>query len=110
MTKLDSAEIPISKRPPFAAQAPIMISQDDARQGPMGHQVLYVLGFGIVGAIFANALVFIYFAWLYASGWLTTLRRARNGGALSSLLTELMSIASMNDIHLGSICCERAWE
>jgi hypothetical protein len=68
MTKFDSAEMPISKRIPFAAKAPIMISQDDARQGPMGHQILYVLGFGIAGAIFANALVFIYFAWLYASG------------------------------------------
>jgi hypothetical protein len=45
-----------------------MISQDDARQGSMGHQVLYVLGFGLAGAIVANALVFIYFAWLYASG------------------------------------------
>jgi hypothetical protein len=45
-----------------------MISQDAARQGPMGHQVLYVLGFGLAGAIFANALVFIYFAGLYASG------------------------------------------
>jgi hypothetical protein len=68
MTKFDSAEMPISKRIPFAAKAPIMISQDDAWQGPMGHQILYVLGFGIAGAIFANALVFIYFAWLYASG------------------------------------------
>jgi hypothetical protein len=67
MTGFDSAEIPISKRT-FAAEAPIMISQDEARQGPIGHQVLYVLGFGIAGAIFANALVFIYFAWLYASG------------------------------------------
>jgi hypothetical protein len=45
-----------------------MISQEAARGGPMGHQVLYVLGFGLAGAIFANALVFIYFAWLCASG------------------------------------------
>jgi hypothetical protein len=34
----------------------------------MGHQMLYVLGLGLAGAIFANTLVFIYFAWLYASG------------------------------------------
>jgi hypothetical protein len=45
-----------------------MISQDDARQRPMEHQVLYVLGFGLAGAILANMLVFIYFACLYASG------------------------------------------
>jgi hypothetical protein len=68
MTKFGSVETPISKRAPFAEDAPIMISQDDARQGPMGHQMLYVLGFGLTGAIFANTLVFIYFAWLYASG------------------------------------------
>jgi hypothetical protein len=36
MTKFDSAEMPISKRIPFAAKEPIMISQEDARQGPMG--------------------------------------------------------------------------
>ena len=66
MTKLDSVEIP--ERAHFAENAPIVVSQDDARQGPMGHQMLYVLGFGLAGAIFANGLVFIYFAWLYASG------------------------------------------
>ena len=32
---------------PFAEEAPIMISQDDARQGSMGHQLLYVLGSGL---------------------------------------------------------------
>jgi hypothetical protein len=49
-------------------KAPIMISQDDARQGPLGHRVLYVLGFGLAGAILANVLVFIYFASFYAPG------------------------------------------
>ena len=68
MTTFESTEIPISKRAPFAAKAPIMISQDDARQGPMGRRMLYVLGFQIAGAIFTNALVFTYFALLYASG------------------------------------------
>jgi hypothetical protein len=32
------------------------------------HRMLYVLGFGIAGAILTNALVFIYFAVVYASG------------------------------------------
>jgi hypothetical protein len=68
MTMLDSAEIPISKRAPFAATGRITISPDDARQGPMGRRMLYVLGFQIAGAIFTNALVFTYFALLYASG------------------------------------------
>ncbi len=66
MTKLDSAEIHTPNR--TLAKASITISQDDARQGLMGHQVLYVLGFGIAGAILANMLVFIYFASFYASG------------------------------------------
>jgi hypothetical protein len=66
MTKFDSVEI--SERAHFAENAPIVVSQDDARQGPAGHRMLYVLGFGLAGAISANGLVFIYFAWLYASG------------------------------------------
>jgi hypothetical protein len=66
MTKLDSAEIHASNR--AVAKAPFTISQDDARQGPIGHQALYVLGFGLAGAILANMLVFIYFASFYASG------------------------------------------
>ena len=66
MTKLDSAETHASNR--AVAKAPFTISQDDARQGPMGHQALYVLGFGLAGAILANMLVFIYFASFYASG------------------------------------------
>jgi hypothetical protein len=32
------------------------------------HRVLYVLGFGIAGAIVTDALVFVYFALFYASG------------------------------------------
>ena len=68
MTKFDFAEIHISKRAHFAVQAPTMISQDDARQEPTGYRVLYVLGFGLAGAIFADTLVFIYFVSFYASG------------------------------------------
>ena len=44
-----------------------MISQDDARQDPSGHRTLYVLGFGIAGAILSNTVVFIYFALFYVS-------------------------------------------
>ena len=68
MTKFDFAEIPISKRAHFPVQAPTMISQDDARQEPTGYRVLYVLGFGLAGAIFADTLVSIYFVSFYASG------------------------------------------
>jgi hypothetical protein len=65
MTKLESAEIHAPNR--AVAKTPFTISQDDARQGPIGHQALYVLGFGLAGAILANMLVFIYFASFYAS-------------------------------------------
>jgi hypothetical protein len=66
MTNLDSVEAHRLDRP--LARVPIAISQDDARQGPIGHQVLYVLGFGLAGAILANALVFIYFTSFYSAG------------------------------------------
>jgi hypothetical protein len=68
MSELDPAEKHNAKREQSAAEAPIIISQDDARQGPTGHQVLYVLGFGIVGAILANMTVFLYFLSFHASG------------------------------------------
>ena len=67
MPTLDSVDTHVSKRAPCASEAAIMISQDDARQDPSGH-MLYVLGFGLAGAILSNTLVFIYFAMFYASG------------------------------------------
>jgi hypothetical protein len=68
MTKSDSAETQNSKRAHFATPAPSMISHDDPRQDPAGRRTLYVLGFGIAGAILSNMLVFVYFASFYASG------------------------------------------
>ncbi|MGA6942885.1 MAG: hypothetical protein WBZ27_12875 [Pseudolabrys sp.] len=46
---------------------PIAISPDSARDAA-DHRVLYILGFGIAGAIVTNGLVFIYFVLFYASG------------------------------------------
>jgi len=60
-------ETRISERAHFTTPAPIMISHDDSPQDPTGRRTLYVLGFGIAGAILANTLVFIYFASFYAS-------------------------------------------
>ena len=65
MPTFDSAEMHTSERAHFAAETPIVISQNDARQDPAGYRVLYVLGFGIAGAIFANAALFAYFALFY---------------------------------------------
>jgi hypothetical protein len=46
---------------PFALDVPIAISQNDA--GPSGteHNMLYVLGFGLVGAILTNSIILVYF-------------------------------------------------
>jgi hypothetical protein len=58
MSKL-VAEQHARERAGFAAPVPISIDHAD-------HRMLYVLGFGIAGAIVTNALVFIYFALVYA--------------------------------------------
>jgi hypothetical protein len=68
MPAFDAADTRVSEHAHCASKGPIMISQDDARQGPSGHRILYVLGFGLAGAILSNMLVFIYFAMFYASG------------------------------------------
>jgi hypothetical protein len=65
--KPESNETDIPERADFTVPAPIMISHLDASQDPAGCRTLYVLGFGLAGAILANTLVFIYFASLYAS-------------------------------------------
>ena len=67
MSELDLTEQHARQRASFAALVPISISQDDTRDHA-DHRMLYVLGFGIAGAIGINALVFIYFAVVYASG------------------------------------------
>ena len=59
MSELDLTEQHARERVGFAARVPISISRDDTRD-PADHRMLYVLGFGIAGAILTNALVFIY--------------------------------------------------
>ena len=68
MSKLSSAETNMRRRAHFDNQAPIMISRDDLGQDPAGWRTLYVLGFGIAGAILSNMVLFMYFASFYASG------------------------------------------
>jgi hypothetical protein len=67
MPTFDS-EMHVSKSENFATEAPIMISQGDLEQDAAGYRVLYILGFGIAGTIFANATIFAYFALFYTSG------------------------------------------
>lgn len=49
-------------------ELPVIISKNDARQGHIDHRVLYVLGFGVGGAIFVNMSVFLYLLSFHASG------------------------------------------
>ena len=67
MSELDLTEQHARQRAGFAAPVPISISWDDTRD-PADQRMLYVLGFGIAGAIVTNAIVLIYFVVVYASG------------------------------------------
>jgi hypothetical protein len=65
MTKPDLTEQRATER---VGPAPVpIVMQDETRDGA-DHRLLYVLGFGIAGAIVTNAIVFVYFAASYASG------------------------------------------
>jgi hypothetical protein len=66
MSKLDLTERHARERAGLAAPGPISIFRHDTREHA-NHRMLYVLGFGIAGAIVTNALVFVYFAAVYAS-------------------------------------------
>ena len=43
------------------AKQPIVISEVRARQGVTGHNVRYVLGFGLAGAIIAMTVVYLFY-------------------------------------------------
>ena len=49
--------------------APTVLPADQARQGVTGHNVRYVLGFGLLGTI----VVFVVLGILAAYGWLATI-------------------------------------
>ena len=50
--------------------APTVVSTDEARQGVTGHNVRYVLGFGIAGAVICFVLVGLLTAHqLYGALW-----------------------------------------
>jgi hypothetical protein len=61
MCEFNCARTRVSNRSHLRHQAPIEIYSDGAPQGDMAHNTLHVLGFGLAGAILANALVLVYF-------------------------------------------------
>ena len=48
-------------KPRREVEVPIVTSTDDARAGVTGHNVRYVLGFGLAGVVLAFLIVGIYF-------------------------------------------------
>jgi hypothetical protein len=61
MSASDSTEKRSTHHPHFIPKMSIEIPSDSARQGEMGLNMLYVLGFGLAGAVFANAIILFYF-------------------------------------------------
>jgi hypothetical protein len=47
--------------PPHQGEMPVVKSTDDARAGVTGHQVRYVLGFGLAGIVLAFLVLGVYF-------------------------------------------------
>ena len=43
------------------AERPIVMSEVRARQGVIGHNVRYVLGFGLAGAIIALTVIYLFY-------------------------------------------------
>jgi len=51
------------------SQVPTVLPTDEARQGVTGHNVRYVLGFGLAGAVIAFGVIGL----VTSQGWLGTL-------------------------------------
>jgi hypothetical protein len=54
MSKVHSRQKPHGEHQQSAVKLPILLARDDVRQSRNDHRTLYVLGFGIVGAVLAN--------------------------------------------------------
>jgi hypothetical protein len=67
MSELESTEKHNTELAQLVVETPIVIPQDDPQQDPAYH-VLYILGFGIAGAIVTNMTLLLYFVSLHASG------------------------------------------
>ena len=52
-------------------RGPVVLSTNEARQGVTGHNVRYVLGFGLLGVIIAFGII----AYLSAEGFITPILR-----------------------------------
>jgi hypothetical protein len=63
MRGFDFVEISVTDQSSVTPKAPFEISSDHARQGDTSQNTLYVLGFGLAGAILGNTLVLAFLSW-----------------------------------------------
>jgi hypothetical protein len=63
MCGFDFVQTNASDQSSVTPKAPFEISSDDARQGDPSQNTLYVLGFGLAGAILGNTLVLVFLSW-----------------------------------------------
>jgi hypothetical protein len=68
MSKVHSRQKPHGEHQQPTVKLPILLARDDVRQNRNDYRTLYVLGFGIVGAVSANMSVLIYFVSFHATG------------------------------------------
>jgi hypothetical protein len=68
MSKINTVQTHPESHAQLPMQPASVSPQAQTCRAPAGHRTLYVLGFGLLGAILTNALVFIYFASFYPSG------------------------------------------
>jgi hypothetical protein len=68
MSKIDTVETRSDNQGKLPLQQAVVPSHDEASSDPTGSRMLYVLGFGVLGAILTNTLVFIYFTSFYVFG------------------------------------------
>ena len=68
MSEVHSRRKPHGERKHSTVALPIFLPRDDVRQSRNDYRTLYVLGFGIVGAILGNMTVLIYFVSLNPTG------------------------------------------
>jgi hypothetical protein len=66
MHRVNHVDKTVSNHSRMAPQVPIQICSDDARQGDMAHNTLYVLGFLLASTILANGLILVLSTWSWA--------------------------------------------
>jgi hypothetical protein len=67
MSKIDTVETHTGTDAQFSLQRAAVASQDETSPDPAGYRTLYVLGFGVLGVILTNTLVFTYFLLFYVA-------------------------------------------